>query len=62
MVKKVLSSVFSLISPIIRLKMDRGNQQMRKMVTMLINNQQVLHEVEYPICIMNSKSMQTFSF
>ena len=41
-VKKVLSSVFSLISAIIRLKMDKGSQQMRKTVTKQIKSQLVL--------------------
>ena len=45
MVKKVLSSVFSLISAIIRLKMDKGSQQMRKTVTMQIKSQLVLKYV-----------------
>ena len=49
MVKKVLSSVFSLISATIRLKMDKGSQQMRKTVTMQIKSQLVLK------CVNNNK-------
>ena len=59
MVKKVLSSVFSLISAIIRLKMDKGSQQMRKTVTMQIKSQLVLK------CVNNYKKKElhpTFSF